>query len=257
MSAQPPNDGPSFDITQFLGYIEQTVKNILRKLGAGLFLVCKVASAYTTGNPYFSIPGKTGTTPSADKRYKVLSPYAPWGYNAPVADELAGLLEDFDENKHAAGSIRDLAAALLDAQRYGGWLWVKPGNTVTEQSANTERSTASSTYETKKSFQAPYNGRYRVSVELSRSSGTTSAQVWVVLADGTEIAASNEVNEGTATHTDFGAAQNLDMTVTVVSGQKILVKLKNTLATGYIRNAVLKYSEATAIQAPHSAVLID
>lgn len=259
MSATPP-DNPGFDITLFIKYIQDEVKNILKKIGAGLFLVGKVASAYTTGDPFFSIPGKTGTSPDANKTNKVIIPYSAWGANAPVADELAGLLEDFDENRVAVGKIVDLIDALIDAQRYGSWPWVKPGNDVTHLSANTEQPTTSSTYETKKAFQVPYFGRYRISVELSRSGGTTSAQIWIVKADGTEVAASNEVTYNGTVHPTFGAAQNLDMNLTVHPGDEIRVKIKNDLGpaqTGYVQNCNLMYSEATAIQAPNSAVLMD
>jgi hypothetical protein len=244
-----------FDVTYLITKLREIPKQVLRDLGIAAVGVAKIAASYVNGNPYLEIAGRTGSSPDANKRYKVALPYLAYGDNAPTAGELAKYSENADEDRIVDGRVVDLADAKLDAQKWGTVAWAQAGNTVLLSDA-AEETTTSSTYVEAKRFNTSRPGRYRVTGELSRSGGTTKARVVRIRADGSKAVLTNEATYAGAVHPTYGAAFTLDFIVTVPPDAILSVEFLNDSGLdGYIQNVDVKWTEATAVQALWDAVI--
>ncbi len=145
---------------------------------------------------------------------------------------------------------------------YRAQLWATPGNTTTHLTANTERSktgAGSDSYSDVKRFYLGLPGRYRVTLELARTSGaTTSAKLQLELPDGTRVDASTVANSS-STHPTF-SSHTLDMNITANQAGMFLVvqyKTDSSAQTAYIKNVVVRYDEARSQPALYSSVITD
>lgn len=221
------------------------------------FVKAKIPAAYVSGNPTSQLPGETAST-AGSKTEKIVQPYG-FGLSGPAASDEKAVLKDNAGNRVTLGKLVDLASSVTDAQGWGSVRWVQPGGT-TFHSANTERSTASTTYVTQKSFLVSRPGKYRIGMELASdiaTNGAARAQVVIAFDDSGDIVASAEALSNSA-HTTFTVAA-LDMTVAVPMGAVIKVQLKDNTGsnTAYIKNVTLQGADATTAQSVYSAVLID
>lgn len=234
--------------SQLYDLVDRIVLQRLAKLGLAGFDKVTVTSA--SGNPAFEIAGETSTT-RGDKTHLILQPGPP----AQNAIGMAG--RDQHDNRFYIGKLVNAADYVSDATTLRGVGYVIPGDTV-HDSANTERSSSSTSYVTVKRFLPAFPGTYRLTFELKRDAAgfaTASAQVVILTASGDVIPASTEATETTSSY----VAKTLNMTVDVKSGQEVGIQIKTDDGTrpAWVQNVALKYAVATANPVISHTVLQD
>lgn len=232
----------------------QTVKQVLDEEGQSFVSKGTVPSSYVSGNPTIKQPWEST---AGSKTHKVVNPLSN-RQGVLSASESIAYGSDPDGNKFVQGKLVDVSAVKVDADYIMGLRPVAPGNTVLV-SANTEQSTTSATLEKKKDFFVTRPGKYRVTFELSRTGSTTNASVVLRYPDGTYVAAGALQTYSGTVYPTFGS-KTVDMTVDAWWGCQIAILISNDSGpgqTGYIKNVVLKYQDATASLSPQDTVLLD
>lgn len=219
-----------------------------------------IDSSYSSGNPKTKRPGESA---AANAEKQVIGVYGV----APITASARAAEIPFGDGTFALGTPLDVTSSSLityaKLQLVFGYAFpVTPGNTNTHLTANTEHSKTGAgmdSYSDVKRFYLGRPGRYRVSLQLSRTGGsTTSAKLQLELPDGTRVDASAEASS-TTTNPSF-SSHNVDMTITANhAGMFLVVQYKGTLTaqTAYIKNCVVKSDDATTLPALYEVVITD
>lgn len=215
-----------------------------------------IPAAYVSGNPTIQKANESSTT-LGSKTHKVKAPISNRNGLKPAASQSILYSWDADGNRVVNGPIVDLSAVVVDSDYLMGLRPVAPGNTLL-LTLNNQQNTVSTTYVTVKRVFVTRPGLYRVKGELSRTGGTTSAQVGIEFPDGSVVAASAAATYAGTVFPTFGSQFTLDMTVSVPWGSFLVVQLKNDSGpgqTGYIQNTTISYADASASLSPYDAIL--
>lgn len=215
-----------------------------------------IDSAYSSGDPKTK---RAGESAAANVTKKINVPFA----IRPLAASLTVKEDPLGDETVIMGSVESVGTSgQILATQLNFALPVTPGTTNTHHTANTEHSktgTGMDVYSDVKRFYLGRPGRYRVSIQLSRTGGSiTSAKLQLELPDQTRIDASAEASS-TTTNPSF-SSHNLDMTITANHpGMFLVIQYKGTLTaqTAYIKNCVVKSDDAVTSPALYEAVITD
>lgn len=215
-----------------------------------------IPAAYASGNPQIQQAHETSTT-LGTKTYKVTQAIGNRAAALAASDSI-DYGYDPDGNKFILGKIVDVGSGVFDADYLMGLRPVAPGNTLL-LTANTERSTTSSSLVVVKRFYVTRPGKYRIKGELSRTGGVTTGEVAIELPDGTYVS-TGSATQSTLTYPTFGSQFTIDMSVSVPWGSFLVIRLSNDSGpaqTGYIQNVTVNYTDATAALSTTDFVLTD
>jgi hypothetical protein len=229
-------------------------KPVVRQPGVAKAII---PAAYVSGNPKIQQWHESSTT-LGTKIYKTVQAYGNRNA-APAASDSIAVGSDPDGNKEILGKLVNVGSAVVDADYVMGLRPVAPGNTLL-LTLNAEQSTNSTSYLTVKRVYVTRPGKYRIKGELSRTGGTTSAQVGLEFPDGTIVVASSAATYNGTVYPTFGSQFSLDMTVSVPWGSFLVIQLQNDSGpaqTAYIRTVTVCYADATASLGSYDSVLTD
>lgn len=242
----------------FYNRLTQLIDQYLDKRGLAGNAKAIVPAAYVSGNPTIQKANESSTT-LGSKTHKVKAPISNRNGLKPAASQSILYSWDADGNRVVNGAIVDLSAVVVDSDFLMGLRPVAPGNTLL-LTANTQQSTTSATYVTVKRLYVTRPGTYRLKGELSRTGGTTSAQLGIELPDATVVVATSPATYSGTVFPVFGSQFTLDMTVAAPWGSILVIQLKNDSGpaqTGYIQNCTLNYADASASLSPLDSVLVN
>jgi hypothetical protein len=243
-------------------YVVRIIEQVEKERGKSGVMKAQIPAAFGGGgNPTLQLANETAAQ-VGPKTHRIIQPFSNRSF-PPSASQSVAHSYDPDNNRMVAGLVADSPNYRIDSDLFMGMNPVAPGNTL-KQSADTERSTNSSTFVKLKEFYDPRPGKWRLTFELARSGGNVRAVVMVRYPDQSGswayLAASVEASLATTTYPSF-SVKTLDMTEEQPwGGSSISIWVLNESGpsqTGYIRNAKLKYAEATQSLSPSSFVLLD
>lgn len=238
---------------EILEAIRQEVQAQIGQLASGSGGLATTDASYTSGNLLLRVPGETAAPTKTDM---IVNPYS--STNLPAANDKVWIQRTQNgKNRVVIGEVINVSALPeVIAQSWFGMRWVKIGADITFASANTERNTASTSYVTVKRFRVERPGKYRVTMELARSSAST-AQARLAIEKSGGIITDVESASISSTHPTFTPV-TLDYTVNAMPGDALIVQLKSSSGdTVYIQSVVFKGSDETGLVATAATVVTD